>query len=83
MWKIDNASNNKIDLTAQPAQQIPERTDKWVFSGYLAYAFLGCPVSVPSDKILGLYTTDGKDLDKKTQTSRKYVRTNDKLEGQK
>ena len=58
MWKKDYTVKNKIDPTeaAGAPSQIPSRPDRWVFNGYLAYAYFGCPVLVPSEKRLEVYT---------------------------
>ena len=43
MWKKEYASKNRIDPLAELAAPIPPRPAKWVFSGYLAYAYFGVP----------------------------------------
>ena len=41
MWNKDYCNEHKIDPLAELATPVPCRPTKWVFIGYLVYAFLG------------------------------------------
>ena len=71
--KNELASKQKIDPQVATDKPIPSGPEKRVLSGFLAYAYFGCPVQVPPEEQLGLYAVDGKDLDKRTKTARKYI----------
>ena len=71
MWKekyIDLNKSNPSPPTMDP------RPGTWVFPGYVAFAYFGCPILCPDGERLSVFAKDAKDLDKKKNTGRRVIR---------
>jgi hypothetical protein len=71
MWIDRYISENKSNPSPEAMEPRPGR---WVFPGYVAFAYFGCPVLCPDGERLAVFAKDAKDLDQKKKKGRRDVR---------